>query len=222
MIINQRYRFAFVHVPKTAGTSVSLALKALPGNRTDLARAGTKHETAAEFARAWRRKALPWRRRIHSLDSYTLFGFSRNPWDRFCSGYHYLCRKRESRLDVPRLGTFKDFVQRAYEGDLWLGGLAQLRPQVDFFLGAQDCFGRALIGRYERLGEHMKQIQDNIGFKVSIPHVNRSAHQGRDYRSEYGDSEVEMVARLFHKDIAILGYTFDGARSCWDGLDRIW
>ena len=47
MIIDQRHRFAFVHVPKTAGTSVSLALKALPGNRTALARAGAKHETAA-------------------------------------------------------------------------------------------------------------------------------------------------------------------------------
>lgn len=222
MIVNQRFRFAFVHVPKTAGSSVSLALKALPGNRPDLARVGSKHETAAEFARNWRRRASPLRGRIWSLEPYTLFGFSRNPWDRFCSGYWYLCKKRESRSDVPKLGTFKDFVRRAYEGDLWLGGLAQLRPQVDFFLGAQDCFGSALVGRYEQLAEHMLQIQEGIGFSVTLPHVNRSLHHGRDYRSEYGDAEVDMVARLFHKDIAILGYTFDGPQKGCKGLDRLW
>ena len=44
MVVNDRYGFVFVHVPKVAGSSISDALRALPGDRRDLQKSGTKHE----------------------------------------------------------------------------------------------------------------------------------------------------------------------------------
>ena len=222
MVVNDRYCFVFVHVPKVAGTSIANALKRLPGNRKDLKRSGTKHETAGEFGRYWRKRASLFRRNVRSLESFTLFGFVRDPWDRMASSYYYLVDKRRSRRDIPQLGTFQDYVERAYHGDTWLAGLALMKPQIDFFAGGEQIYGAALVGRYECFQDHLERVSQLLGVAVELEHTNRSKNTESDYRNLYSERHVEMVATLFHKDLKVFGYSFErdqGVESC---LDRLW
>ena len=76
MIINKSKRFIFVHNPKTAGSSIHKALAAYNEVKRP---AKTKHETISELQN---RTSL-------RLDEYFVFGFARNPWDRFSSFYHF-------------------------------------------------------------------------------------------------------------------------------------
>ena len=162
------------------------------------------------------------KRRVSSLETFALFGFVRNPWDRMASAYHYLVEKRRTRADIPRLGGFEEFVQRAYNGDTWLYGLALMRPQVDFFAGANGVFREARIGHYERLADDLEYFANRLGFQVALAHRNRSSNSGHDYLSLYTDQLVDQVAELFRKDVATFGYAFGVSGPPITEPDRLW
>jgi hypothetical protein len=118
MIINHTHRFIFVHVPKTAGTSVSTALSKYSTYR-DLEIGGTplgeavqpfmsdrfglrKHSTAANI-----RDVVG----AASFQSYFSFCLVRNPFNRLQSTYHFLkgwkgCPKRFA----AKLDRFESFL----------------------------------------------------------------------------------------------------------------
>ncbi|MBN86701.1 MAG: hypothetical protein CL885_04185, partial [Dehalococcoidia bacterium] len=72
-MISHKHRFIFVHIPKTAGTSVTACLR--PYCETYL-----KHHHILDV--------LP-----ENHDSYYKFCVARNPWDRCVSRYFYLKRE---------------------------------------------------------------------------------------------------------------------------------
>src|SRR5262245_57779433 len=111
MVINDQYRFIFVHIPKTAGTSMMAALASLPGNnRQWLAR--TKHETLAEFHAGWRQRQSWWGRlRSQSPNGYRTFAFVRNPWARMSSYYRYL-KEILKNENVGAIQSFGDFLEQ--------------------------------------------------------------------------------------------------------------
>jgi len=86
MIVNDHFKFVFAHIPKTAGTSVRIALGALDGNTT-LGVADTKHETPREFLENYQSRTGLSPDRIRS---YRFVCFVRHPVDRFASLHRYL------------------------------------------------------------------------------------------------------------------------------------
>ena len=106
MIINNKYKFIFIHVPKTAGTSISHALSHLEGNVPAVCEyhedfAGFhKHRRIKDFKldeKEFKLNGLPLgmpANMSHLLDfpfeDYFKFSFVRNHWSRVFSGYCWL------------------------------------------------------------------------------------------------------------------------------------
>lgn len=191
MVINDHYRFVFVHVPKTGGTSIQMALRALPGNNgRDIAR--TKHEAPAElFARVGAK-------RMTELREYHFFGVVRNPWDRFVSLFRYL--HKVGKFPVPQ--SFCDFATMLDEGDEWVSKLHSIRPQSEFIGPATQT-----VARYESLKEDFAKIGTELGFSAELPHLNSSGSQ-TDHRMYYDQRCAEIVARKYQGDIDRFGYHF--------------
>lgn len=135
MVVNDRFRFVFVHVPKAAGTSLMTSLRTLPGDDVVTVHPTTKHETAS----AWHARTSedPRNREIRNgtIEDYLTFGFVRHPWDRMASLYRYL-RDARPRTEIDSVRSFADFVTQAGDGVPWIRGLHSLRPQGDFFANA--------------------------------------------------------------------------------------
>ena len=221
MVINTRYKFIFVHIPKAAGTSVMAALSSLDGNHTRWL-AGTKHETLGEMQTQFMRRRS-WGDRLwcRSPRRYFRFGFVRNPWDRMASFYRYLSEK-PARKGLGSLSSFREFLVQARDGVEWIRGLHSMRPQVDFF-----TFGGRMeldyLGHFESLQSDLRRIERHIGCRIDLPHLNRSSNTGKDYRAGYDSEMIEIVADLFADDIRHFGYAFDHrhpARPCSAPLDR--
>ncbi|WP_396271297.1 sulfotransferase family 2 domain-containing protein [Ideonella sp.] len=145
-IINTTHGFVFVHIPKTAGTSVSQALAKHCGV-LDLELGGTafgeaiqtpylrrhglrKHSTAQEI-----RESIG-AQRWASMSSFAVL---RDPVERLASAYRFLkgwnSPLNTSRVHMLALPTFTDFVASG----LWeqSDGLDQMfRPQAAWVLGA--------------------------------------------------------------------------------------
>src|ERR1700683_2337721 len=115
--ISTSHRFIFVHIFKTAGTSVRSALNPYVDRREYLLwnfirrRLGfpppdpypglSSHAHADEI-----RAALP----PEIFDNYFKFAFVRNPWDLQVSLYHYIMRWRDhhEHAAVRKLGRFEE------------------------------------------------------------------------------------------------------------------
>jgi hypothetical protein len=192
-LLHERHfrRFVFIHINKTAGTSVTHAL-GIPWAR---------HETAADV-RA-RLGEAEWERRFK-------FTFVRNPFDRVVSQFEYRVATNQEGLRDAGL-SFDDWVEWTYgrRQPPYYEGPLMFMPQTRWIC---DDEGRSLIdftGRFESLADDFAQICSRLGRKSSLPHMKRSAREA--YPSYYSDRSRELIATWYADDLREFGYDFDGS-----------
>jgi hypothetical protein len=217
MLISHSHSFAFFHVPKTAGSSVRVALGRHAtcvddywANRA-LARIGipvnrfapwpyTKlrpHASAATLA-AWVPPEI--------FERLFKFAFVRNPWDLLVSYWHYLRHNpgHHRRRIARRLPDFAAYV--GYE--IRRGRISQSRLLC-------DRRGRLLVdfvGRYESLPTDFVRICRRVGIEATLPRVNAGSRGDyRDYRDYYTPALTARVAEAFAADVERFDYSFDDA-----------
>lgn len=191
-IINNSYKFIFVHVPKAAGTSLTNAFGVLT-NYCDLEIGGTtfgeriqpayrdrfgvaKHSTAAELMALV--GAVTWAR-------YFTFAFVRDPFARAVSTFNFL-RKWDGANDelteeIRSFETFDDYVM----SDIWArsdGPDHIFRPQVHW-LRRSPGLPRVLphyIGKTETIATDFRailaaiQVPEHIALEISLKQLNVS------------------------------------------------
>ena len=179
--------FVFIHINKTAGSSIERALR-LP----------FQHRTALEWRAVLGHEA--WERRFS-------FAIVRNPWDKVASHYYYRIKTNQTGLGTDPL-DFSTWVGLAYgqQDPRFYDKPKMFMPQADWI---SDQSGRRMVefvGRFERLQEDFDTICRRIGIEAELPHEKASAN--RDYRRAYTPEAAEVVARHFARDIKDFGYTF--------------
>ena len=179
-IMTNSPKTTFIHIPKTAGTSISQWLLARGGRWQFQNTPGGKHAPISLI------------REVHPGDLGFTFVSIRNPWDRLVSGYFFY-RQRRKLQDL----TFQQFVL----SEDW----HQLnRPQAEYF-EPKDV--QAII-RFENLHEDFEQIKHVFKAKKSLGKHNPSSHN--NYKSYYTNNEmIERVAKRHAADIQRFGYKFE-------------
>lgn len=206
MIVNHTHRFVFVHIPKTAGTSLRAAFDTLEGADAG-AVAQTWHETPVDFlARYSQRTGRP----VEEIGDYRFVTFVRNPWDRFASLHRFLCspRMRKRYPEVPDdIAAFAALLDRPPP---WMGGIRSLRPQGDYLEGIDPW-----IGRFETLDNDFAQLCDLLGVRLTLPALKqtRKAPPARRFGilprrdPARAPAVLDAVARHYAGDIARFGYS---------------
>lgn len=207
MVINDAHRFIFVHVPKAAGTSITEALAALPGNSPSCVHPRTKHESLAALLARVGTGTVGECSRGADLASYLAFGFVRNPWARIASLYRYLVEERP-RPEIEAIGSFGEFLLRARAREPWIAGLHSMRPQLEFFEGTGV---QAFVGHYEHLQEDFATVTRRLRCDAPLPRRNVSSNSARDYRRDYAAGTNGIVGELFPRDVEFFGYEFETA-----------
>jgi hypothetical protein len=209
MIISHSKKFVFIHIYKTAGTSISNAL--LPHARfvdkvssyypskiliktinflLNLEENGNKwingvhkHATALEIKKYLDKKIF---------EEYYKFAFVRHPMDWQVSLYEYIKNTPHRDQSLAQKITFKEFALREIKKK-------SLR-QIDF-LTENDNFIIDKIYKFENISKELEKLFNILNIsskKSSIKHLNRSPRIKHFY--EYYDKELEKAVREYYSD----------------------
>ncbi len=183
-MISHSGKFIHIHVPKSAGNSITQALS----DHWDCP--ARQHLIAYEV----RDLIGPER-----FNSYFKFSFVRNPWDKVVSSYHF--QKKKNRV---RGLTFRQWV---LSRQLVTGSAEKYTTSQFYWLSDEEEPLMDFVGRYENLEEDWKKVLDHVRLKwIELPHENKSAHS--HYRTYYNNMTKEFVRSRYQKDIDYFNYEF--------------
>ena len=215
MIISRGRRYIFVHIPKTGGTSLALALEAramkddiMLGDTPKAVRRRKRVRGVEASGRLWKHSRLADIYRLVSqeeIERFFVFTLVRNPWDRMVSYYHWL---QDQSFDHPAVNLakrvgFSPFLNAPETIDAFRS--SGLSSYIRDRNGVEQCDH---FIRLEHLAEDVAPLEEHLGFTLDIPHVN-SSDRNADYRNSYSDADAALIAELFADEITRFGYRFE-------------
>lgn len=185
MILDDK-KLAFIHIPRTGGSSIEVALA---GQDWWLIDPDTKHLSVGMTRNLMGEE---------KWGTYFKFSIVRNPWDRvismFATGWW------EKETDSESSHSLRNFIARLSPHPHEKHGSLHYHEILD---GAIDY-----IARFETLNQDFDYICHRLGATdMILPHCERTT---REHYSNYYDEETAaLVANVFKKDIELYRYSFE-------------
>lgn len=218
MILSRGRRYAFIHIPKTGGTALALALEAramaddiLVGDTPKAVQRRGRQKALKPAGRLWKHSTLADLGGLLPADMDWFFTLTlvRNPWDRMVSYYHWL---RGQSFAHPAVGLAKANGFSGFLNHPQTRTSMSLWPYAAYMRDAGGVERATLYARLERLDEELAPFEAHLGFRITpVARANRS-ERGADWRAAYSDADAALVAELCAEDIARFGYDFNGIR----------
>lgn len=191
----KKHRLMFLHIPKTAGTSI----------RTVLIQSGCRYGPCSPES-PWEPRhesALMMRERVGNRAFYQAIKLAvvRNPYDRIVSHYSAKYPENHRISQFKTAGFLEGFSQYAHR-------MADRRP----FLKSQ--WSRLAIGgnlatqrllRFENLAEEWPKFAEEFGLPIELPKIN--ANEGRRSWQEFYTEELDdIIYGIYRLDFERFGY----------------
>ena len=192
-MINHQLKCIFIHIPRTAGSSLSTAIN--KGQRREKGLI----EGPIHFGKNWVVKEYG-----ESLwDEYFKFSFVRNPWDRLLSQYSWRVAKGQ---DDVQGRDFNDWV-------IWRSKQVKKREmltrQVDTILCGEE-FIVDFIGQYENLHQDYDKLCELLSIQdpMILPHKHNKKEGRLHYTEIYTPQTRDIVSEYYSRDIKAFNYKF--------------
>ena len=192
-IISHKRKYAFVHIPRTAGGSLRVALHRANG----IPPKGSRQHEPAFIVRD---------RLGEQHDDYFVFSFVRNPWDRLWSLYKFMIQRGKVKCSFDQFLLGKD-IHHYYNEYHSLVLPTQRKPQMDWLVDDRGEIIVDFVGKYENLNSDLKTICKKIGIPNSHLQQTHTTAK-RSYKKAYSDEGIEFVREHHIRDIEMFGYTF--------------
>ena len=192
MTRTRKHKLLFIHIPRTAGRSISAAL------RRELD--GTKV--------AWEHAKL--KDANFNIRPYTKFCVVRNPWERLVSQWRYLIQ--EKKTYEPRNGHRRKVSELSEKSFSWWlinhgkkshNIVTSDTPQFSW-MTKSGKFAMDHVIRFENLVEGFCGVTGLPADTLPITHKTEHC----EYQKYYDKASREFVKRVFARDIKMWGYKF--------------
>ncbi len=215
MLISTSHKFIFVHVPKSAGSSLTAVLQpyCLPKNRTLWRRLSSflpfrekvekvyfrQHDTAEKI----RAKLGP-----EVFDEFTSFAIVRNPFDHAVSLFEFL--KMQTARNSGRVAAelnFKEFMQLRSKPQRFALEESPVK-MADQASRLVDKHGKIIVTNVLHL-ENLAQEFPQLCAKLGLPPLEmavKNASKRNAITQYYDATTMSLVQRHYARDFALFGY----------------
>ena len=212
--INHNKKCIYIHIPKNGGSYISEILSKHYGfknyylQRPDHENfclgkdySVDKHENKIHGTLIYY-KTSPFINNIINMNeekwnSYFIFTFIRNPYDRIVSGWNYI-----NKYNIP----FKNYLDIHYKStsfNYWHVFMTQSRHMID----VNGKININYIGKIENLEDDLKIILSKIGFHTIIHQpFKKNSKSHNNYKSYYNNHILEKVNYLMKEDFENFDY----------------
>jgi hypothetical protein len=185
-ILGKEYNeLLFVHIPKTAGTSIS---EILNYNKLD------------NWNRGYPRHHDPYfyLKDNNKIDD-KVFSFSvvRNPYTRTYSCYKQF--NKSNKTDISFITYLNNILEKkisAYTPLLHL-------PQSFYIIGDDNKIQVTKLYKFENL----KELEDDLSWKIKL--INVGYYTKEKYAEDYNDIAIDIVKKLYKFDFLFFGYSMN-------------
>lgn len=215
MILSPGRKYLFIHIPKTGGTALALALEAramaddmMLGDTPKAKKRRRRLQGLTTAGRLWKHSTLADIAGLIPEDELrALFTFTlvRNPWDRAVSYYHWLRQQhfKHPAVSMAKGLKFRDFtlspeVLRSFENHT----AASYMRHRD---GSAQCH---LYIRIEHFVHDAAPLFDHLGFALDLTVENRSERR-RDWRGYYDSKTEAAISAACAEEIEGFEYSFN-------------
>ncbi|MEM6504325.1 MAG: sulfotransferase family 2 domain-containing protein [Planctomycetota bacterium] len=179
---NHDYKIAYVHIPKTGGSTVKQVLNCMEN---------PNHRPLGD---------LP--------NDYFAFTLIRNPWDRLVSAYHYF--DQYENIKIPHMVQARDAIKKCGSFSNMLSALPRLRMELAFPHLHQQSYwldSRLWVGKFENMEQSLEYVSSVTNCPLSkIVHLNRTQRQ--PYHKYY-DTRLLDLFNIYFSDDVTLGYKYE-------------
>lgn len=212
MPILRDHQVLFIHIPKTAGTSINKALGINRGIGNFYYTDVEKKRFPVSLHHMTPRQLVSYRliSKAELVSTFT-FTFVRNPFDRLVSEFHYRKGEFENQEEMIReFGRFLTVVKSIMRKRRWWIFDNHLRPQVHF---TRLRFRQTLdfIGRYENLENDLLRLQEALPSNSLREPLSLSVEKKSKrlpYQEYYNKETRALVSKLYGRDLKKFDYAF--------------
>ena len=194
MIIGDRYRYIFYHVPKNAGTSIKSVLKSeFEGEQMGVHTSVRKSKRLLD----------------DRFNTYFKFAVVRNPYERIVSWYLHLLREAKHGIkkdNIIKPKSFEYFVlkQRQIYKHKDLKEIGIFQTQLDF-LSVDGELGVDEVIRFENLNDEFEDLcLDLFRGAPKLPHLKKWGD--KNWQKYYDESLKNYIYDQFREDFQNFGY----------------
>ncbi len=215
MILSRGRRYIFVHIPKTGGTALALALEdramkddVMLGDTPKATKRRRRVKDVEASGRLWKHSRLSdivGLATEEEIDSFFTLTLVRNPWDRMVSYYHWL---RMQTFDHQAVTLAKDLSFSEFLNHDHTQRSMRASPYTSYMTtqaGQERC---SLYIRLEHFAQDAEPLFDHLGFTLDLPQANAS-DRSKDFRSYYTEKDAALLGDICQADIIRFGYGFD-------------
>jgi hypothetical protein len=176
-ILNGKYKFIYIHIPKTGGTSIESV--GWMGTKTN------QHHGIKEYQRLLAND----KRDLNSFFKWTII---RDPYTAFATG---ILNHELAHIKKPSLDEFRDYAFKSMD---FIEGMTVISPQVSFLKDYQGRIRMDYIGTFEKLQQSFDKVCTLLGINpTELPYINKGKKQNYDY---YLTDEIRELVRKYYKE----------------------
>jgi hypothetical protein len=199
MVLYHNLQCIFIHIPKTAGTSIEQFLK--DNGKNDIEYIGVRNGRSLHHLMAFElKREIPF-----IYDKYYKFSIVRNPYDRLLSEYYWTPIKGIGFKSNQTKADFITYVSKVVKNKLYFDNIYNdhFIPQYLFLYNNNKLLVDQLF-KYEDLEWIVQYLKKKLNIEKNFPYLNKSKYSY--IKKDWNDRQKERIYKIYKIDFILFNY----------------
>jgi len=199
MVVFNDKKCIFIHIPKTAGTSIEQFIR--DNGRNEINFLGVRNNRSLHHL-----TAIELLKEIKLFYQYYRFSMVRNPYDRFLSEYYWTPILNVGYKSGKSKTDFLNYVENIVKKKEYFTNIYNdhFIPQYYFLFNKKNQLLVNEVFRYENLDDSVEYLKKKLNIQTTFPKLNYT--NANIQKEDWTDTEKERIYKIYNIDFIVFKY----------------